>query len=310
MRKRYVVLLAVLPLLFSGSSWAQDEGRGESDKPLKKSDHAGWLGAAVQDMTPRLARSMNIKTEEGALINEVVGESPAEKAGLKEEDIVIEFAGKKIVDADDLVTAVRKSAPQTAASIVVMRKAEKKTIQVTLGQRPRSGNDRAFSLRIPTPPRIRMFRNVEMYGLSLMELNRQLGEYFDAPNGHGVLVEEVERRSPAEKAGFKAGDVIVNVGKERIEEIRDIREALEDYKEGEKAEFEVVRKGGRLKLAIEAEEPSHDRMYRFRSEFEPHNFEFPEFDSETFRNQMQKLKEELRSIGKNIRNGMMELKTL
>ncbi len=310
MRIRYILLLSALPLLSSGSSWAQKSGQDEYDKQSKKTERTGWLGTAVQDMTPRLARSMHVKTEDGALINDVVDESPAEKSGLKEEDIIVEFAGKKIVDAEDLVNAVRKSNPESSASIVVMRNDEKKTFQVVLGERPRSREDRTFSLRIPTPPRIHVFQNTEMYGLSLMDLNRQLGEYFNAPNGHGVLVEEVEHRSPAEKAGFKAGDVIVNVGKERVEEVRDIREALEDFKDGEKADFEVIRKGSKVKLAIEVAEPSNDRNFRFRSDFGPHDFDVHPFDSETFRNQMQKLKEELRSMGKNIRTSFMELKTL
>ena len=310
MKKCHVLLLSLLPFLFAGSSCAQGKGEPGSQKRTRDTEVAGWLGTAVQDMTPKLARSMNVKTEEGALINEVVEESPAEKAGLQEEDVVVEFAGKKIVDADDLVSAVRKSAPESSSAIVVMRKDEKKSFQVTLGRRPRSNDRRSFSLRVPTPPRIRIFRDSELYGLILMELNRQLGEYFDAPGGHGVLVEEVERRSKAEKAGFKAGDVIVTIGKERVEEIRDIHNALEDYKEGDKADVEVVRKGTKVKLALEVEEPTRDRMYRFRSDFGPGEFNFHGFDNEQFRTQMQKLNEELRSLGKKLHVGIFEPKTL
>ena len=83
-------------------------------------------------------------------------------------------------------------------------------------------------------------------GLGLMELNPQLGKYFEAPEGKGVLVESVKEGSAAEKAGFRAGDVILKIGDKNVEKIRDVHKQLSKYEEGDKANFEILRKGTRM----------------------------------------------------------------
>ena len=85
-------------------------------------------------------------------------------------------------------------------------------------------------------------------------MNEQLGEYFGAPNGRGLLVEQVEKKSAGAKAGFKAGDVITKVNKNSIEELRDLSDAIEDVEEGDKVEVEVLRKGASMTLTVEIED--------------------------------------------------------
>lgn len=310
MSKLLVVTCALA--LLAGTTIAHAPGEkyvyaGGSDK-----SESGWLGVSIQDMTRRLARSMKVKTEEGALVNEVVKNSPADSAGLEEEDIIVEFDGKAIYDARDLTRAVQRAKPGTKAGIVVIRKDQKKTLTATIGKPSRRERPGALAFTVPPVPRIHVFSTRAAYGLTLRDLNEQLGEYFGAPGGRGVLVEEVEKESAGEKAGFKAGDVVVMAGKQTVEDARDLIDVLEDREEGEKVDIEVIRKGSRTSLALTVEEESGHRWHRFdrrpRSEsFKEFDFDF-DFDElegldekinmelDRMRPELERLREELKRI--------------
>lgn len=318
-----------LSLLLSGSSCAQTkEDQKKELASTAGSTRPGWLGVSISDMTSNQARKMSIKTEDGAYIDDVGEESPAEKAGLKEGDIIVEFNGKTINDAGDLRRFVRRAGFGSSANIVVMRKDEKKTFQVTLGKVPHAPVVAGMDLAVPpVVPYIRALGGSSLYGMNLSDLNKQLGAYFEAPNGKGVLVEEVEKNSDAAKAGFKAGDVIVRVGKESVEDTHDIRDALHDAKDGDKAEVEIIRKGARKALTLEIDEEASGNIFRSRSFNRPHHFEFFEQDFETaplekelkksidekrlqeesLRHSLEGLKEEMKSIGLKVRHEMIQL---
>lgn len=220
---------------------------------FEKSSRQPWLGVALQDVTRELAKKKNLKTDEGAYVSDVVRKSPADSAGIEEGDVIVEFNERQIYDADDLVKAVRRAEVGTKAKVVVMRDGERKELYATLKKSPRR-----HTFFGATPPaihnRIMISRGAGTVGLGLMELNPQLGKYFEAPEGKGVLVENVEEGSAAEKAGFKAGDVILKVGEKNVETIRDVRRQLSKYDEGEKASIEVLRKGARQTLTLEIED--------------------------------------------------------
>jgi S1-C subfamily serine protease len=259
MKQLFVVFL-LFPTLFASTSPAAKPDEPTLLIQTKEKKDRGWLGVSTQNMTRRLAKSMDVKTEEGALVNEVIEDSPAEAAGIKEEDVIVEFKGKKIRNARDLVDAVRETKPDTKVSIIVMRRNERTTLQATLGTVPRA---RAFAFSVPHP-RMHMFTPERgIAGMDLLELNEQLGEYFDAPGKKGVLVKEVEKKSKAAQAGFKAGDIIVRIGKQTIEDLSDVSHALAKYEEGEQAEVEIVRKGARKVLTLEIESRHDERMFFF-----------------------------------------------
>ena len=275
MKKRLIWMLFILPVLVSAcghAQWTDDnDGQGRLER---KSTQRGWLGVSTQDMTRRLARSMDSKTEKGALVNRVIEDSPAETAGVKEEDIIVEFNGKAIDDADDLVTAVRNEKPGASVSLVVVRKDERKTLQATLEKSPRL---RSFSFSVPSIPRLpRHGYRGEGLGLTLMDLGDQLGTYFEVPDGKGVLVKSVEPKSKAEKSGFKAGDVLLSIGKKPVERVSDVRRAFRKFDEGEKVECEISRKGKRMTLSVEVPELSSFDGYYFQ--FGPHSEHFEDFD--------------------------------
>jgi hypothetical protein len=133
----------------------------------------------------------------------------------------------------------------------------------------------------------------------------------------------VERNSSAEKAGFKAGDVIIRFGKESVEDTHDIWDALHDSKDGDKAEVEVIRKGARKSLTLEIDQEASDNIHHRFSR--PHHFEFFEedfaplekelrksgemmFKEESLRRSMEGLKEQLKSVGEKARHDMIHLR--
>ncbi len=244
-----ILVLGVAIMLIAGAD------RSSAQVKIYHHSNRTWLGVSVQDLTEKLAESMNLDVQEGALVNEVFDDSPADEAGIQEEDVIVEFNGKDIDDADDLVRAVRKSEPGRTVEVVVVRDSKEVKLQATLKKRFRERYSYRFRprvLRIPT-----IFTGSELAGMELQELNKQLGQYFGAPNGRGVLVTEVQEDSPAAEAGFRAGDVIVKVEEERVKDVEDIWDGLEDVEEGEKAKFEFMRKGQRLTLELELDEPEN-----------------------------------------------------
>jgi S1-C subfamily serine protease len=321
------VLLAVV-LSFSGNGLANPQEKADKHIVISTgSARQGWLGVQIQDMTSKLAKKKNLSTEEGALVTKVTEKGPAEKAGLKEDDLIVEFNGHTIYDSDDLSKAVRRTKPGTTVPVTVQRNNEKKILQVTIGKM-KSG---PWPVGVaPTAPGIRHFgfmQSVSSYGLTMRDLNPQLAEYFGAPEGKGVLIDEVEKESDADKAGFKAGDVILRVGDESVEDVSDVREALREQKEGDKIDVEVLRKGSRKTLTLTASDEDLSDVYEFQSMARPFHLEIEpklhENLGRELRSQLKKLENErskdlklhlkelqenLRSMGKQIRDEMEGLR--
>ena len=240
---RFVFPLFLALVLLAVVSSAQEQERSRS----------GYLGVSIQDVTSRLMKQNDLKSRDGAYIADVSEDSPAESAGLKEGDVITEFAGRTIYDADDLSKVVSRTEPGTKAVVGYMRGTDKKTTTVTVGKMPRRRNYSFFYSG--NHPRINIFESRHvMLGLSLMELNDQLGKYFGAPNNSGVLVERVEKDGAGAKAGIMAGDVLLKIGSRTIDDMEDVSRALGKYDEGEKVEVELLRKGAKKTVTVEVEE--------------------------------------------------------
>ena len=257
---------------------------------------SGWLGVSIQDLTEDLMKDKDLKSTDGAYVADVVKESPADSAGIKEGDVITEFNGRTIYDASDLSKAVSRTKPGTKATVVLMRKGEKKDLAVVIKKQPRRRGIATFFGRAP---RVAIFHSAGgMLGLTLMELNEQLGEYFGAPKDQGVLVQEVEKGSSAEKAGVKAGDVLMRIGTRSIEDMNDVSRAVGKYDEGEKVEIEVLRKGTKKTMTVQIEE-REDGPLGMVAPTPPH---FPlmekfEFDTDEFNNNFQfRVEPELREL--------------
>lgn len=246
----FPAFLLFILLIFSGGS--RGEASDQKFQQKNRSDSKGWIGVIVQDVTGKIANKVKLDSEEGAYVRDVVDESPADSAGIQEGDVIIEYQNKKIIDADDLANAVRKTSPGTTVKLLYVRDGEKHTASFAVGKAKRSKTP--VHGMLPHIPDVRVFMNDHILGLRLLTLNDQLGEYFGVPNNEGVLVEEVDKESAGEQAGFKAGDVIIRVGKKKVDAVERVERELRKFEEGDKVEIEVMRKGVNKTLQVEVEE--------------------------------------------------------
>ena len=288
--KRKLILGFVLCSMLAEFAASANAQMVTVQKKESGSSKKGWLGVSIQDITSEMSKAMGWKSREGglpregALVSDVVKKSPADSAGIKEKDVIVQFGGQTIADASELQKAVADTKPGTKVPVVVLRKGDKKTIDVVVGKQKESRN-----FVIASPKGFKglgmAFESRNTQGMSLRQLNEQLSKYFDVSEGAGVLVWEVEKGSAAEKAGINAGDVITVIGKKKIKALRDVSRSLGIYDEGEKAEIEIMRKGARKTVIIEVEEGNDGEGYQYwfnEAPFKTHKegmlFNVPEID--------------------------------
>ena len=244
--------LAILVILSTGTMVGASGKSSDEIQQKARIKNSGWIGVLIQDVNEKTADKVKRENEEGAYVKEVVKNSPADSAGIQEGDVIIEYDGKELFDSAELVKLVQRNLPGTKVDLVVFRDGQKKTFHVIVGKK-KVLNHHMFGA-IPENPDMHVFFRNHFFGMQLLTLNEQLGEYFNAPNNEGVLVEEVEHESNAEKAGFKAGDIIIRVGKKTVDAAEKVQRELHKYDEGDKVDFEVMRKGVKKTLSIEMEE--------------------------------------------------------
>ena len=185
----------------------------------------GWLGVSIQPLTPELARSFGSKDAKGVLINEVVPDSPAAKAGLKPGDILLEFEGRPMEGTGDLQRAVGFFSPDRTAKVKVWRDQTEKTVEVKVGQAPderptqqaRSGGGRARS----------------MLGLEVRPVTPEIARQLNLRSTEGVIVVRVEDGSPAAEAGVQRGDVVKQLNSQAVRTMADFERLTRDMKEGD-----------------------------------------------------------------------------
>jgi S1-C subfamily serine protease len=277
-----------------------------------------WLGVSIRDVTEKVAKENKMTDETGALVDEVSKKSPADSAGIEEGDVIVEFGKTRTDNADDLVRAVEKSKVGDKVGVVLFRNGEKKNLQVLLAKYPRSHRF-AYSVE-NLGSRLRIMMNRKSQGMHLMELNDQLGEYFGVHDGTGVLVEKVNEGSAADKAGIKAGDVLLKIGKRTIDDLEDVSKALSKHDEGDKVDVEVIRKGASKTLSLEVAE-EHDTpmfdMFRHKGPegpmfmmppFEGNAFEIPRWNDRDFKFEFHGVGPDVKILRQRIKEMSKELK--
>jgi C-terminal processing protease CtpA/Prc len=232
---------------------------GEAAEKSKK----GWLGVSVQELTPSLRETMKVGNRSGLLITDVVENSPADDANLREEDVLLSFDGKSVEKADEFTQLVRNTPPDKKVKVKILRHGEERELEVTIGARKSGSYARSFSWGgSGQAPGFMLLGNRPRLGVQVQDLNKDLAPYFKVEEKSGVLVLSVGKDTPAEKAGLKAGDVITRVGDEKITDADDLIQALRDYEEGDKVSIEYVRQGKNATVQAEVEnEDSHGFQY-------------------------------------------------
>ncbi|HUN65640.1 MAG TPA: PDZ domain-containing protein [Bacteroidota bacterium] len=273
MKNRLMIagLTAVLMIGWNIRLMAQDESEAPLEAKIFNSVASGAsharLGVMIQDVTDRLKEKEKLPVASGAYITEVIDDGPADKAGLVEGDVIVKLGDRDISSADDLTRAVRRLKAGKDVTVGYYHNGEKKDVTV----RPdRDRAPQAFSysfgrqapmMRMPSMPRtpgmFRITTDEETGGMALEELTRQLAEYFEVPGNRGLLVTEVRHGSDGEKAGVKAGDVVVKVNGTSVHTLEDFREEMSDARNHE-AGLELVRKGKPMTVKIKVKEDGDD----------------------------------------------------
>ncbi|MGZ3460177.1 MAG: PDZ domain-containing protein, partial [Archangium sp.] len=177
----------------------------------------GWLGLAVQDLTPDLARALQLNVDKGAIVANVNPGSPGAKAGLRDDDVITEVEGKPITSAGTLTRTVGLLLPDSKVKVHVLREGKPLDVQVTLGTRPALDGEPEVSPRdASTAPAH------QRLGLRLM----------DDPDGHGARVAAIEPGSPAERADIPAGSLLRQVGNHKVASATEAAEALRSASSG------------------------------------------------------------------------------
>ncbi len=196
----------------------------------------GWLGVVIQDVTPQLAEIYGLEKPEGAVVTEVQDGSPADKGGLKEEDIIIEFNGQKIRNRFDLSSKVANTEPGTTVKIKVLRDGKEKTLKVKLGEYPEEEAVVAKAQEY----------KVDL-GFKVKDLTPDIRNQLDIPDDvEGVVVTSVRRGSRAFLAGLRRGDVILKVNRKPVKDVDDFREVVNELKPGAPIALYVQRGDNRL----------------------------------------------------------------
>ena len=167
----------------------------------------GWLGVNIQEVTEELAQEFGLDEPRGALIAKVIEGQPAEKAGVKKGDVIIEFDGKTVTDPRHLQRVVAAEPVGTEVSMVVWRDGKRVELRVKLGE-------------LDEEKLVARADNMDKeLGLRVQEITKELAENLDLPGTDGVIIAEVADDSPAEKAGLKRGEVILEVGGEKVKDL-------------------------------------------------------------------------------------------
>ena len=237
-----------------------------------------FLGVYTEDISKENVGRYNLREVRGVGITQVAKDSPAEKAGLRKDDVILRFDGENVTSTRKLTRLVSEVAPDQSVRLGISRGGSEQEVSVTIGKRNESMNAgegfRAFPpmQAMPDLPglitpdgrggnvwkwespgqgdgMIFGFGNNRRIGVSTMQLTKQLADYFGIADGQGVLVTSVAEDSPAAKAGIKAGDVITAIDGEKVAGAGDVARGINKKKEGD-VTLTVIRKGNQRTITV------------------------------------------------------------
>jgi predicted metalloprotease with PDZ domain len=269
-----LVLIFVVPLMVFAAS-SKDE-----KVMIIRGDDGPWLGVQIEDLSDKMLR--NLYLDNGVRVKKVLEDSPAEKAGIEEDDILISYNGKKVHNSEELVNVVRKSAIDDEVTIGYYRDGKQKEVSVKIAKKENRNIMRWYGNK--APHKSFKFDKRAWLGVKTESLNDQLREYFAAPADLGVLVKEVIKDSPAENVGLKAGDVIIKVADRDIENSRDLVRSINYYNPDEVVEITVIREKNEKRFRVKLGETKGSQNFHFYGmdddliEMQEFDFTVPDID--------------------------------
>ena len=202
----------------------------------------GWLGVLIQQVTEDLAAYFDIDEAVGALVSEVVKDGPAAKAGIKQRDIILEFNGKKIKKMRELPGIVAATPVGEKVSVKILRDGKVKVLKVKIGLLPDDSTEVAKTGTEKDKPGSKE-KVAELLGMQVQELTDEIAQTLGLEETDGVVVSSVAPQGPADNAGVRRGDVIVEINREEVKDPDDFYSVAETLKSGDKALL-VIKRGG------------------------------------------------------------------
>ena len=183
----------------------------------------GWLGVYIQNITPDLAKALDLKSTKGVLVSKVQKDSPAEEAGIKEEDVILAYNGKDLDNATELSTWVASSSPSENVNLKIIRDGNEKNVEVKLGEL----NEEKQALAQGTS-------KISSIGIQVANIVPELiNQYHLNKDVSGVVVTGVNPNGVAASVGIQAGDVIMKVNRQEIKSVEEFDQQISRVKAGE-----------------------------------------------------------------------------
>ena len=261
-------------------------GLGEAYGYGEEAGTGSYLGVDISDVTTERLSALKLKDERGVEVTMVDQDAPAGKAGLKEHDVILTMNGTNVESGAQLRRMIHETRPGRVVSFGISRDGQPLTIKVQLSDKGKAfaknfPHDFKFEMpAIPAMPDLDLPMSVVVVhssmrsGLVVENLSPQLGEFFGAKNGKGVLVRSVDKGSAADKAGFRAGDVIVRVNDQTVHDTSDFTHALRS-RSNNSVNVAIIREKKEQTLTLSLPQPKDSGNI-----FEE-SFDLPDFDAET-----------------------------
>lgn len=246
-----------------------------------------FIGVGLAEIDSERAKALKLKEERGVEITYVEENSPAQKAGLKQGDVVLEYNGQRVEGTDQFMRFVRETPVGRTVKLGLSRDGRLETAQVVVGTRKASNAPMAwsmpsggFEIRMPDIPRGIMVWGSGALGIDAEAVDGQLADFFGVKEG--VLVRSVSKGSAAEKAGLKAGDILIKVDGTAVSSPSEVTRALRSAKNKKSVPLVLFRDKKEITLTAEIDSE--------RSEWR----EFPDF--ENYRLQMDGLRDQMNNL--------------
>lgn len=257
MRKAlYVAVLMAAACALPCGAWGQAQPPAPAATPARlfgALPGGSYLGVGIQEITPERARALNLADAAGVEITRVGGGSPADQAGLKTGDVVLQYGGVMVEGIEQFSHLVRDTPVGREEKLDIIRNGAPQTVTVRIGQRPAAPVfPDGFGFRLPDVPRVFPGMRSPMLGVEAETIDGQLAQYFGVTEG--VLVRSVMKNSVAEKAGIKAGDVILRLDDRKVTSAAEILDQLRAAR-GRKVSVALMRDHKEMTVPVETPEP-------------------------------------------------------
>jgi predicted metalloprotease with PDZ domain len=269
------------------------------------SDRGGsYIGVEPRDVEQDRVATLKLKEDRGVEVLGVDQDSPAAKAGLKRQDVILSFNGAPVESVEQLRRMLRETPHGRSVKLGISRDGQPMTMNVQLGERSQwnwAGGPAGPPFKVEIPPmppmpdidipNFTVLQFASRNGVVVEDITPQLGDYFGVKSGDGVLVRSVEKGSPAEAAGLKAGDVIVKVGSDHVACSSDWRRAMRDYRKGGTVSLGIVRDRREQTITMKVPERQTSEAYGYWSP--DVHIDMPEINFDQLNLQLEKLRPEI-----------------